>query len=1279
METHPTRDELIGFLDELLSPDANLRVEAHLDNCQTCQDSLNAIIDEASGISLKFEPSGELQQSTEVDVRFVVLKELGRGGMGVVFRGFDRELKRDVAIKVTHDDVNPDTMNRFHREAQITARLQHPGIVPVHKTGRMPDGRQYIAMKLVDGQTLASVLKDRDSADRSSRLFSIFADICNTVSYAHSRGIIHRDLKPENVMVGNFGEVQIMDWGLARVLTPGTRQNQTKVLCSEESPITATGSNGTVRTSMRPGSTQVGDVFGTPAYMPPEQARGEQADKSSDVFALGGILFEILTGRAPFDAPTVSVALKKSIESDLQSAFQSLDRSGADAELIALTKQTLSAEPSDRPADAEALRQSFQDFLSRRDQEFHNARLEKARTDERLVAQQKRSRQLLLSSVAILATMTAGLIAGYLYLTEKNTRIANEAETQREQMEQIVRNENEIRDALSNVRVYQAQAEAMPVHAQITPRTLAVKEIEKAATLISGAIDYQLALQFEKANGKANADLARAQRLQERYAEEAQCREEILRLIEHSYFPEDMRICRWIDLRQEFAKIYSRLGVTPDEISRDGVDRISQSQFKAEFVHGLEVWDTEINRHGGFVASGVAKGDDNMADLARSMNWLGRLISRVDPDPFRMRIRQLHGDQRYSEIIAISKGEDAVDSLLDVYVVSTVMNYVHVPQEDSQHYFLRAHQRFPKDFFVNWFLPMTSANQLDYALACYSLRPHNPAVLYALGLAYINDEKPALAAKPFEELTRVAPWYPRGFQLLSAVYDSIGKIQRADELFEISQQKLDNVRPAFAERMKAYQNRNRLDKIEAYDEYLASADERITFENEEETVKALTAEEVAEIERLESLIDKMRAKIEESPAYPAHYGELEVHYQSLCQFLVEAGRQDLVESVIDQAMQDFQRGSRLAPELATPHERMANLCHEYGRIETAIEAIKRAIAIHPRYSPHYDKLQKMCHVLAEQHRARFELEKMHAFVDDSFDQMLRLASGVADQESQTFICISRFCQQFQHFEQAILAQELAIGESPEYVPYQSQLADLHFSAGKHHLRNGEAAKAGKAFDSATEFFEKAVEESNSTMAHERLSDMYYMRSKYEPAMKHLVAAILAHPDYQPHRYRYGDLAVALALEQQAETGNLAAIQTLTDAIEFLSQQKSEHNPLLGIKELLGDLYKAEGNYPAALDAIEYVLKRLSGDNLLREKQAELYVLTNQNKKAEAILTDLYRSSPNNEQTVLNLAHFYSDDGQPEKAASLVRSALASGLQSKALEKFGTSESHESQQ
>jgi tRNA A-37 threonylcarbamoyl transferase component Bud32 len=156
--------------------------------------------------------------------RYELAGEIGQGGMGCVLQGYDRHLRRDLAVKMLRPEFQdqPHLLRRFLREARVGARLQHPGIVPVYELGEFADRQPYFTMKLVRGRTLKALLKERPSPDAGlPRFLGIFEQVCQTLAYAHAQGVLHRDLKPANVMVGAFGEVQVMDWGLAKVLSRG--------------------------------------------------------------------------------------------------------------------------------------------------------------------------------------------------------------------------------------------------------------------------------------------------------------------------------------------------------------------------------------------------------------------------------------------------------------------------------------------------------------------------------------------------------------------------------------------------------------------------------------------------------------------------------------------------------------------------------------------------------------------------------------------------------------------------------------------------------------------------------------------------------------------------------------------------------------------------------------------------------------------------------------------------------------------------------------------------
>jgi eukaryotic-like serine/threonine-protein kinase len=215
------------------------------------------------------------------DARYALRGLLGKGGMGEVWLAHDTRIDRDIAVKLMRGSTDADAVARFLREARVQGRLEHPSVVPVHDLGG-EDGAPFFAMKRLTGTTLADVIAAQDHVKWPRRvLLARFVEVCLAVEFAHKRGVIHRDLKPANVMLGDFGETYVLDWGLARI--------------ADEADSDAIHASD-LRGDSAVGHTEAGAILGTPGYMAPEQMRGETIDQRTDVYALGCILFEILTG-----------------------------------------------------------------------------------------------------------------------------------------------------------------------------------------------------------------------------------------------------------------------------------------------------------------------------------------------------------------------------------------------------------------------------------------------------------------------------------------------------------------------------------------------------------------------------------------------------------------------------------------------------------------------------------------------------------------------------------------------------------------------------------------------------------------------------------------------------------------------------------------------------------------------------------------------------------------------------------------------------------------------
>lgn len=300
---------------------------------------------------------GDAETPAEALGRFRVQRELGRGGMGRVLACHDPELLRSVAVKTLLDpaEVDEHALARFVAEAQITAQLDHPNIVPVHELGVTTDGRMYFVMKSVEGGTLRDVLEGLDRGDQTTtmmwnrfRLLMAFGMVCNAVAYAHDRGVLHRDLKPENILLGPFGQMFVMDWGVARLMGAGPE----RVRVEDRGPVTLS-------------RTMDGTTIGTPGYMSPEQVRGQldRMDGRSDVWALGAILYEILAGTPAYDDRDPFARLVRTVtEPPVDPRLRAPEREVPDA-LAAACLKAMALEPEDRFGSAMELAMAVGAYL----------------------------------------------------------------------------------------------------------------------------------------------------------------------------------------------------------------------------------------------------------------------------------------------------------------------------------------------------------------------------------------------------------------------------------------------------------------------------------------------------------------------------------------------------------------------------------------------------------------------------------------------------------------------------------------------------------------------------------------------------------------------------------------------------------------------------------------------------------------------------------------------------------------------------------------------------
>ncbi|NLV44154.1 MAG: protein kinase [Candidatus Hydrogenedentes bacterium] len=407
----------------------------------------------------------------ETEGRYVGSKEYARGGMGRILIAFDTVLARDVIIKEllpeqsaaaesvagdsTSGDAGHPRLQRFLQEARITGGLEHPSIVPVYELGCRTDGTPYYTMKIVRGKTLAQSIQEAASLRERLSLLPHFINLCQAVAYAHSRGVIHRDLKPSNIMIGEYGETVILDWGLARKL--GQDDAHASFVGGE---MVGTGLSGEFPSE----ATMPGTVLGTPLYMAPEQARGDIANigERTDVYALGVILYKIITGKTPYTFSTIQEAVLKVTQEEPVPVGVYEPR--APRAVVAICNRAMQKEPQNRYASAIRLSEDVNRFLSGALVEAYDYRFSE---QVRLFVSRYKGR--LAAAAAVIALLLGIMAVSYVQVTMQR----DAANTARKEALHALQQEGVARREAESARKESTQA---LYHAQIALAASNIKE-----------------------------------------------------------------------------------------------------------------------------------------------------------------------------------------------------------------------------------------------------------------------------------------------------------------------------------------------------------------------------------------------------------------------------------------------------------------------------------------------------------------------------------------------------------------------------------------------------------------------------------------------------------------------------------------------------------------------------------------------------------------------------------------------------------------------------------
>jgi tetratricopeptide (TPR) repeat protein len=947
--------------------------------------------------------------------RYQIFGEIDRGGMGSILRGRDTDLGRELAFKVLLESHKnrPELIRRFVEEAQIGGQLQHPGVVPVYDLGTFADQRPYFTMKLVKGRTLAALLGERGRVSAPSsprtapddetglaqgergrvsapspedptpgayasrlardlpRFLSIFEQVCQTLAYAHSRRVIHRDLKPANIMVGSFGEVQVMDWGLAKVLGPAGAQREPRPRTEPAASVIET-----TRSTSDTHATGTGSVLGTPAYMPPEQAGGEVdlVDERADVFGLGSILCEILTGQPTYTGSTDRVIRFKAMAGDTVEALGRLDRSGADPELTDLARRCVAVNLADRPRNAGEVAAAITAYLTGVQERLRKAELDRveaqARADEEIKrraladelvreadarAQEEAKGRALADNLAREAQarageerkrrrMTVGLAASVLALAGLAGGTWLVGERSRVQRHETVA--QKLDDAK---RLYElARAAEVDDPARWTD---ALAALERAEGLLAQGGDSVQQREADNLKTSLTTDHAAVQK-------EA---EWLRRLV-------DIRATKVEDAgalsaENGYSVVFRDAGIDPDSLAPEAAAakiRSAKPSLQQGLVTALDDW------------AALRRTERNATEAARRLLAVVRL---ADPDPWRDRLRaaldQPGGKERLKALQALSASAP-IDDLPAVSLDLLGVSLLDEGDTDAAADLLRKAQRSrPADGWLKYNLARVlhklgkKEEAIRYFMAARTINPETAHELAHL-LQDMGESDEAIAV--FRDLARLRPKNARHLTCLGNALKAQGRSQEASAAFEASLLALRDAASRtthdptlYFDLGYLYQSKGDLDAaiIEYKTVIRLKPDDDIAHNNLGNALRLQGKLDEAIVEYKTAI----RLKPEHADAHDnlgaalGDQGKLEdeiAEYQRAIQIKPDyaiahkdLGSAFLSQGKLDEAIAEYRKAIKLKPDLAVAHSSLGNALHDQGKLDEAVAEFRQAIKLKP--------------------------------------------------------------------------------------------------------------------------------------------------------------------------------------------------------------------------------------------------------------------------------------------------------------------------------------------
>jgi tetratricopeptide (TPR) repeat protein len=1173
--------------------------------------------------------------------RYQLQGEIARGGMGAILRGRDVDLGRELAIKVLLESHrrDPQVVRRFVEEAQIGGQLQHPGVVPVYELGTFPDRRPYFAMKLVKGRTLAALLHDRaDPLSELPRFLSIFEQVCQTMAYAHARCVIHRDLKPSNVMVGSFGEVQVMDWGLAKVLPEGGVADEAKSREREETYIATVRSGPAASGS----ESQAGSVLGTPAYMAPEQARGEieRIDERADVFGLGAILCEILTGHPPFAGSSREKIRAQAARGDLARALDRLEHCRAGADLIGLAHDCLEPEPERRPRSAtEVARRmtSYQESVQARLKAAELARVEAQTRAEEAQARGRIERSRHHRTIALAASIfiTMG-VAGVAW-----SYVARQRE------EQALRFGRELSGAESLFSEARRAGDDLA-------RWLAAREAGRTLEARLGdAPDEAGRLRANALIRDVNQGIAAA------YTDQ----KVLAKLIDIRSASADDPDGTLSDAAYEEAFRDAEIDLatmSPDEAGAK--IQAKPATTRKAMTAALDDW-AAVRRTGRRDTTGALK----LTDTARV----------ADPDPWRNRLRELLKEPSgkvpmtsLRELAASAK----IDELPEVSVSLLGETLIAMGDPASAEVVLRRGQRsYPGDVWLNYNLAecLQRLSRRDeairYYIAAKSLRPETA---HSLGHALEANGETEQSISVFQDLARLRPDHARHLACLGQALQGRGRAEEAKRTL--------NAATAVA-RASLQLSPGSPDRhfTLGYALYLQGHwNEAITEYHAALRVKPDSAElhrnlgvALMEQRKLDAAIAEYRTAIRLKPDDDGSHSSLGVA-------LAAHGK-------LDEAIAEYREALRLKPDLVYAHNGVGNALTDQGQRDEAIAEYRTALRLKPDYAEAHSNLGAALQAQGKLEEAIAEGRAAIRFKPDYADAHNNLGVALAGQGKleeayaeyrealrlkpdhaiarNNLGCVLR---EQGKLEEAIAEHRTALGLKPDLVRAHSNLGIA-------------LAAQGKLDEAIAEYREALRLKPDLVYAHNGLGNALTDQGKLDEAIAEYRTALRLKPDFVEAHYNYGRALSSQGNWDDAVAEYRTALRLKPDDAEAhcnlgealkeqgkLDEAIAEHRIALRLNP---NLFEAHGNLGNALHAqgkLDEAITEYRTALRLKPDSAEAHthlgsVLEEQGKLEEAIAEHrtALRLKPDSAEAHTHLGIALKEQGKLDEAIAEHRTSL----------------------